>query len=589
MLRRSRSPQKALALLGVMLLLFFVGAIALVTSLYNGRSGDISTVTKQGLLDTRRRTEITTARALAESGFSMAWQWLNALPTSPTLLRAFAPSETGTSFYGATSAGGYDVLTVSVGPTASENPDAIRRNGTISVRFYPSTENAVTNRKAYCIEVIGTVDGVRQIARAYVRRKTFAYYAYFVNQMTDLWFLSGRNHYSGPVHINAVDASGTAVDPLAHLQFVWRSDNPVTDRIFLHPGDDYLTTSAAASQFVWQLDSGGLLSPSSGPSGAQWSYFALAAKAPKTGVAIIPFPVSSSEQEVAARGGLAAPSAFGVTIPDQAGQTKGGVYINGDVSRLRLRATGTDSIDQTIEVYQNDGTQDLLSTVVLDRNNNQTTVRVQSSATGANLWTTIRSMTYSGATNGLIYINGSVQSCSGTIANSKVDTAGQLLRRYGLTVATAANCDLGITGGLVYANLVTDATNTSNIRSSATTATAQSGIFGLISRHIHIATTDDSGLALTELAVHGTTLAYQTFDADAHDTRPLGTTILLGGYIAGASGAFGTFDSTTGVSSTGFESQRVYDERVPDSPPPYFPLAGNFYQQTSFQWVKQTL
>jgi hypothetical protein len=573
-----------MALVAVMSVLMVLLAVILIG--YSAGGGGAMGRSDSVLRSGRRRAYVYAAQSLAETGMRLTMHWLNDAPIASPPTTAFAPSSTGRAFFGATVDSSYNVLTLAQGVTG----DTV--NGTIRVRLYPYSTNAVNNRRSYIIESVGVYQGASQILRCVVAEKTFARYAFFSDSAPTSYFVAGSSAFNGPVHINAMNAAGTGVDSAAAINILWK-DQGTTSQIFRYNGVGNFTTSAAASQIKWQQNSAGNYVT---PSTSQWSSVTATGTAPTTGVPVVKMPASSSSQATAALGTSGtAPSTTGVLVPNNGSTTTGGIYIQGDVSTMKLSTGGTGNVNQIIEVIQVSGTTETKTTITINPTTNSTTTLTASRAVGASTWGTGVSTSFNGTPNGVVYVNGNIGDptantggLSGTVANN-VMSGSTVTKSNSMSIVTDAASAININGGIVYQNLISDSSNANNIKSTSASANTTSGTLGIVSKQVKIVDNDAGGTPLTDISVHATVMAFDTFNVTNPETRSVGAFKLIGGYIVKTNGKFGQADAATGNIISGFAVTRSYDFRAADNPPPYFPNEENGFQLTAFQRVGSTI
>lgn len=565
---KTQRKRRGMALAGTMGALLVALAILLLGALATSSSrGGLSSTADSALASARKRAGVQTAQNLADSGARLVLQWLSegGMVTNP--LTAKTPSQLGGGFFGATHSGGYDVLTIPQGGGAG--------NGTVKVRVYPYTSNAVQNRRLILVETIGEFAGAQQTIRLVLMESSFARYAYFSDRTPTNWWVAGNTKFNGPVHINGLDAAGTGVDPSAVMNILWKSGT--ANQIFGYNGPGSFTTSLSASQLRWHHDtSGNLWTP---PDNTTWANVMATSTAPQFEVPPIKMPLATTKQRDAALGGTIEPMSIGASVPASGGTATGGVFIKGNVDKLKLSASGPDSTIQVLDIYQTDGATQIRTTISIDPGADTTTVQMQTNSGSG--WVAGTPTTLSGIPNGAIYSTGHVHSLSGVVANN-VMSGSTVEQASDFTIATASDKDLKITGGIVYANQISDASNPENLLSNAAQADATSGTLGIVSRNVHIGETDDSGAPLTDLSVHATVMAFDTFGADSPSTRTPGNFKLLGGYIARNNGTFGVATGT-GDMLHGLRVTRNFDARNVTNPPPFFPNEENSFQVISYQ------
>lgn len=587
----------------VMIVLFFVLTISLISMLNAGRGGDVGAEGKSALGLTRQRGEHYVAQSLAESGVRMALQWLADQPSPPNNTSAFAPSSVASFYGGTTDASGWTTMTLAQGPDSTQNASIGQVNGTIRVRFYPYSSNATLGRKRFALEVVGTYLGSSYIARVFVRQNSFARYAYFSDTAPGAWWVSGNTRFQGPVHINGIDPTGTMVDSTARINILWKANDwsatSQGDWIFSYPGDDYFTTAMAYSQLNWTYTDGAnayFYDPNWWT--PYWQHIGAAAKPPITNAPIIKMPTATSDQKSAALGSLTEPAlgTVDVFVPNNSGAASAGIFVAGDVSDMNLSAiTHSGHEDQHIELTQPTASGQQRSLIEICPQAPSTRIQVSSRPNPASAWTLLRTDSYSGTTNGVIYVRGDIgeQSApypgglSGKIANSYY-SGGTLRYTNALSIVTGATNTININGGIVYSNLLTDASNPNNLSSSLGTADSTSGILGLVSGTFRIPESDDSGSPLTSLTIHAVCMAYDTILVVGPTSRPPGVINLLGGSIVKRNSQLGV--TTVGGSvQNGFIINRIYDTRISNNPPPAYPSTDRSYQILSYQKANTTL
>ena len=601
---RNSRHESGVAMVGTLLVLLGVTSLIVVGMMRNNTtrqaSGSISDEAANELGQTLRRGNQYQAQVLSETGIRMSLQWLVDQTLTPANTTAFAPSSVA-SFYGATTqSGNWSQLTYSMGPTSSELSGAGQVNGTIRVKFYPYTSNASGGRKMFAIESEGSISGRTFLSRVFVRQNTFARFAYFSDVCPTSWWVSQLSRFQGPVHINGVDNTGTAVDTAARMNIIWRNDVATTTaRIFTYTGTDYFTTAMASSQLLWYRATSTSTTLSTPSSTTNWGYVTASSTAPLASQPIISVPTATTDQRNAALGTATAPTApVGVIVPG-VGAPTAGVYVKGDVRDFNLKV-GTSNTTQVLEFVQYNSTsqKDVWSVVTMDPVANTTTlvVKERTNTTGAwtidtssGSWTTTTNASYTGVPNGVVYVDGNIGEqtgsrrggLSGVVANSVV-TSGVVTRSWAMTIVTEATKTININGGIVYQNLISNSSNTANYLSTSAASNSTSGQLGIVAGTMQLVDTDDNSNALTNISVHGACMAYTTFNATNPTTRATGAFNLIGGYIVKTNGTFGTA-LPNGTMQNGFLINRNYDQRLADTPPPYYPATDRSYVIASYQ------
>lgn len=602
--KNSKMPLRGMALLATMIILMFVLAVGLL-GVAAGGTGGLTGATRTALHQTKLKVNNSQAWSLAESGVQATLQWLQDQSAPPSSTSAFAPS----NFFGGTASGGYTAVTMNLGGSMT---------GTFKVRLYPFTANSTNvDTKQFVIESVGTYQGQSQILRVVATQDTFAKYAYFadISPSSTSWWSNTK--FRGPVHVNANVESGESPRT---ANILWKnSGTAANNQMFLYDGADALTV--AANRINYSLNTiGNMVDPSTD---ADFNNIAIAGKnSIRTNVSQVPMPQASTTQLTAAIGSwsqtTANSQANGVYLPPG-----GGIYIKGDVNNVNLSATGSSgSLDklyyggsgnttQVIQVYQTDTTlnKEVRYTITVTPGGSGSTVvqrayaNIGSTSFGSN--TTISSAT--GTTNKVMYFTGNVGKqgdpktggVSGNIANNVKDSNGNITHNNNWTLATASDKDLNIDDNIQYE---TDSFQESNYSSPTfSTPTKMTGTLGIVSRRVQIIDnkSDVIGNAtttkITNINVHATVFAYDTFDVTSYATRnynnenPITNKAnILGGYIVRKNGQFGTVRAD-GQQRSGFARDLTYDPRVALTPPPFFPKTANRYITTSIQRVTSTL
>ncbi|MFH1858197.1 MAG: DUF4900 domain-containing protein [Candidatus Omnitrophota bacterium] len=351
-----------------------------------------------------------------------------------------------------------------------------------------------------------------------VQRDNFARYALFTDEHTSpsggiVWFTNQTN-FTGPVHSNdrfsfAGNPGATFTDAVSQEKGTARFYN---DRDYLLLDDN---RNGDIDVPTFQLGF-------------------------SRGVEAIPLP-ATTDKESQQRTALGLPGnqpipsmSNGIYVPESQGALTGGIYVRGNAA-VGMSVNGDGY--QVYNVQQGSTAQQ----ITVNPDANTTTVQ-EGAATD----------TYTGTPRGILFVDGSVQSFSGTLSN-----------RTQLTVASSG--DFIITNHVRYQNYAT---------TPSLNATGYNNLLGALSWNgdIRIATT-----APNDLDVHSTVMAPNgVFTVDNYDRgSPRGTVTLLGGAITENYGAFGTFNQNGPVS--GYGRNFVYDSRMRQGySPPYFPTATTF-------------
>ncbi len=565
-------------LLGIMTIML-VGLAGLPGSGGTQSSGGTVTTAGNALQLTASRAQAATAAETAASGVELTLQWLHAQPSPPAQTTAFAPA-----LWGASLSGNPQRAVVAF-------PNSASPAGTFSVLIYPDSGNAAAVQKKYMIESIGTSGTAVQIVRAYIQQASFANFGYFSdNSAPDAYWTSGVSAFDGPVHCNNSDGTATNI--------IWKSGS--TTPLFLDTDLNAVTMSGPAIHWF----QGTPQNPAAPQSSSDWLSLAAGGQSSvHVGTPVIPFPTSSAVQMQAALSGQAAPTQIGVFVPSTGGSlllgvlsgasAAGGIYIHGDITQMTLAVSA--AATQVITVNQTDQNAQPLTTVItLNPALNTTTVsttRIQ------NLLPVVSLVSYSGATNDVVYCDGNIGSqtlpksggLNGVVADNQISNLGGLLGQSRLTIATAADKNININGSLTYNTSRLLGNNGVPLPEILDPIFAQkAGTLGLISKDIEIVDNSALGLPLTNVEVDAAALAYDTFDATDANTRPSGKFISMGSFLVGHGSAFGKLNSGSTL-QTGLSTQRFYDGRLAVNPPPQFPAVTTNYDILSWSATAQPL
>ncbi|MEI6438343.1 MAG: DUF4900 domain-containing protein [Candidatus Omnitrophota bacterium] len=369
-----------------------------------------------------------------------------------------------------------------------------------------------------------------------VQKDNFARYALFTNTQTmpdgtNVWF-TGTARFAGPLFTNgqynfAYNPSGTFTDSVqqhgTQARF-YNNNNPVL-----------LDADVNGSRDVPTFDNGF-----------------------SRGMATIATPTSSDETSMAneASGGTTI-SSTGIYVPVTAANAlKGGIYVYGDAA-MALTVDGSGR--QVIVVTPSSGTA---KTITLDKAANHTLVTSGGTTT-----------TYTGLPDGasnvgtIVYVRGNITGLSGTVQSDNQMTI-------------AARNDVVINNNLRYQSYTPSSGTLGTSGYVAPTAEGATNLLGLVSWQGN-ARINTSASALD---VHATIMAKSgIFTVDNYDTiSPRGAVTVLGGVITNNYGAFGTFNSSSGVIVSGFSRNFNYDTRMQSAmSPPYFPTMSTFIAFTN--------
>lgn len=540
-----------MAMAMTMIILFMVMAVMVIGMISNSSRGNSSGImyeTANAANMANTKTNTVAAFNLAESGMYYTLWWLTNEPAAslPQTPKAFAPS-----LPGATTVNGRSQVTVTNGSFS----------GTFSVLIYPNPSNPTSPliQHYFMIESVGVSGAAQQVVQVYVTQNDFANYGYFTNTTpSNIWWNGGLTVLDGPAYCNNADGVLTNV--------LWYNT----------PGKLWLTSngsySCAGASINWGENStGNMVSPKTN---SDWADVAAnGASAVHTGQPAILLPTGSSNQAAAALGTATAPTSTSVIVPNTAGGTSGGIYIQGAVSNMTLSVNNNTT--QVITIQQSNGT----STITINPTKDTTTLAfAPTSGSPTNI-------TYSGVTNGMVYCEGSI----GSSGSKGQGLSGTIADGVNLTISTdsasSSNGNIYLDGSLMY-NTPRPISNGNFVNESSAAAANfdnQAGMLGLIANTITLDEYGPTGSKITSGELDAITLAANTFSAQAwDDTSVKGTWFQNGGYVAGVRGDWGQFDSGTGSQLSGYWRDTSFDSRLKTQVPPFFPLAGNKYEILSW-------
>lgn len=436
-----------------------------------------------------------------QSGTSYGGAFIKDSATQARLPLTYAPSG---------APGSYNCTATVISRTAPFNQGPAWGPQYVFRYLYTSIGNATEGSLSHTVNLQG-------IFSVLVQQDSFARYALFTNQQTDasgtpVWF-TNRTNFTGPVHTNG--QFNFALNPGAN--FTGLVDSVSTTANFYNNGSN-ISRDANTN--------GSLDVPTFGAGFNR-------------GSANVPMPVTTipNNQRDAALGltGTSASSySNGVYIGASGGAMKGGIYVNGNAT-ISLSVPSSGVAGYTIVQGSTS------STVKVNYASNQTTFQVGSNP----------STSYTGVPNGMLFVDGTVNSLAGTVQR---DTQ--------LTVA--ATNDVLITNNITYENYTAGSTPS---------AEGTNNVLGVLSWNGNVRITS---AAPNDINIYATVMAPNgQFTVDNYGSgSPRGTATILGGVIENTYGAFGTFSQNN--LSTGYGRNFVYDTRMGRGmAPPFFPTIGN--------------
>ena len=503
---------------------------------------------------------------------------------------------TGTTSYSFT---GVDTLVDSGTNGTILHPFSATADGSsLKVRITWDITNTGSVQKHHVVDSTATTaSGTTATMRAYVQQSSFGKYAVFLDSTPPgAYWASGLNVFDGPIHSNNSNNGSPATPTGALNNVVWSDGTGVTPKpVFTYQGNDAFTVSS--SSINWMRNSYGNLS--SPATEAEWRMVATGGSTSvQTGVPMITMPASSASRQYAALGqsvpippagsnppgGL--PNTFGVTVPHSGGNgpTVGGTYIHGDVQQINLSVDPGDSKIQIIQVKQADSSSNpYTTTFTLDGTGNSTAVHVDSMVPAGNgsFKSAATDNSYSGVTNGVVYCDGNVGGQTGTKTGG---VSGVIADQCALTLATNTSHNVNIDGSLTY-KTPRQKDGSGNLLPESDPANAafraNASTLGIVSQNVEVVDKDTSGNWIQNEEVDAAVMAFGTYDAADYATRPLGQMLNMGTYIVKTRGLFSTGNGFAAVS--GIPCSHLYDNRLANNLPPFFPTTSSHYDIVSWQ------
>jgi Tfp pilus assembly protein PilX len=587
--RRCRA-QRGAALPTALALLLFMGIFG---------AGLLSLVS--GSLKLAQRGDDTAeALNMADGGLDLAMSWFSQQGTPPDGAAVQFPA--GNQFFG----------TNGVIPHPFS---AAADSSSLTVRITWDITNVGSVQKRYVVDSTAkTASGATATVRAFVQQSSFGKYAVFLDSTPPgAYWASGLNVFDGPVHSNNSDNGNPPAANGALNNVVWGDGSGATPRpVFTYRGNDAFTVSGPSIN--WMRNSYGNLSAPT--SEAEWRMIATGGSGSvQTGVPMIAMPSSSASRQYAALGqpvppppgdtiapgGL--PNTFGVTVPHNGGNgpTTGGLYIQGPVQQMNLSVDPGNSTTQIIQVKQTDANLNpYTTTVTLNASNNSTSVHVDYMKPngGGTFIAATTDNAYPGVTNGVVYCAGNIGKTdpltqigndpnTQTLVNPRSGgVTGVVADGRALTLATDTGHDVNINGSLTYKTpRQTDAGGNLLPESDPANAAfrANAGTLGIVSKKVEVVENDAAGNPITNIEVDAAVMAFDTYDATNYRFRPVGKMLNMGTYIVKNRGLF---SQGSGLNVTGgIPCSRLYDNRLADRPPPFFPTTSSHYDVVSWQRV----
>ncbi len=506
-------------------------AKALYTSEAGGQAGlaMLDTIINTDLLNTVNATSATTVSAQAANYVSTnnAIGFLIAYAKNGATAMFTASGSEGVYTGSATALDGSS-YTYSIRITAKGNPVTVASN-IWDFPYYFRIQTTGTNgsqAKKF------TVNGDFTVR---VQKDNFARYALFTNNQTlpngtNVWFTNTTN-FSGPMFTNgrynfAYNPSGTFYDAVKQEDSMARFYNNNSPVSVNASSNGTIDVPIFKSTFT-------------------------------RSAAAISMPTTSSEATMSAA--ATAGNTYGsngIYLPASGSTLTGGIYVKGDATV----ALSVDASDRAVYTITQGATT---KTITVNRTTNQTSVTTSSGTT-----------TYTGKPDGtsgsgtILFVNGNISSLSGTVQK---DTQ--------MTIAT--HNDVVIQNNIKYAQYTASSGTVGTAGYVAPSAEGYTNLLGIMSwtGDVRIGTS-----APNNVEIHATVMTQSgVFTVDNYDTTSVrGTGTVMGGVISDYYGGFGTFNSATGLSVSGYGRNFVYDTRMDTQyTPPYFPTINTFIAFTN--------
>lgn len=316
-----------------------------------------------------------------------------------------------------------------------------------------------------------------------------------------------------------------------------------------------------------------------------------------TGAAAIPMPTNSISQARAALGGdpndtsttlsnserrtllglststSAVPN--GIYVPKNGTESKGGIYIQGDVDSITMdtvtNTTNSSIKDQRYLIVQG-STRKLIT---MDRVNNKTIIQ-NADSNGNALSGASNTETLTGTLRGSIHVEGDIDFLGGPQRNPSNSqdpaTAAPAIAKDNMLTISGTK-DIIVQRDIKYEKDPRGADGVFNTSDDDLDVKNMLGLF-TSGGDVRVGSNMPYNGTLHATVMASDSVTKGVFKVDGYDSgSQRGNFNLLGGVITDRYGAFGTFNSSTGVASTGYGRNFDYDIRTEKKllSPPYFP------------------
>jgi hypothetical protein len=327
-----------------------------------------------------------------------------------------------------------------------------------------------------------------------------------------------------------------------------------------------------------------------------------------------PTTVNNAETTVTNRG-------IGVQLLNDNTASGGGIYINGDVRQMTLGTVGRNI--QTITVVQAVGSNTRTSLVTINPITNTTSLTwTDTNSLGVVVATNPATLVpKAGTTNGVVYVNGNIGDqatglggLKGVVADNIVNN-GSITRRNSLTIATANGKSVNLNGDLTYLTQRIANTNAADLTDAYgdkippyipekddPNFVLNAGTLGLVAYNIKVSDrTSDCTIPGGNDSTAYTNASTGAVIPTAQQLRRVKTQAAC--FALNTYDVFGNARTTNtdrhqnmgcylhvnGGNTNSMKMVRLYDNRLSNDPPPYFPTTGTRYQVLSWRRMAQRL
>ena len=634
-----------MALAGGMLVMFSILSLVLIGVMAGAqRGGGLLTLSENGDQSASEQMQSTAAFNVAESGVEYTLQWLHSRSQQygpPALTHAFPlPAWTGSPGDPAVSYTlGSGTFTVWIFPDAGNNGTIITTSGQETPKRYLIQSTGVCNGIGQTVQAYVSLTSFGKYAFFTDHDPSNIYWVGGLNSF------DGPTHFNEsagtPTNIVWVDGkpifNSPRTDALSYTGSInWyhnsQSSGQQTPQVIANSDgsqtDQFLSVAKLGNPAVNKEPT--ISMPTSS---LQQQYAALGQTMPAgatTPPATAPTAASPSGITVTPGGGIYIHSANSANTNDTLPNTS---LPATDVQQMVLSVDG--SGNQVITIQQNTDAGTLTQTqITLDRVNGLTHISAGPYNSSSQTFTMTSLPDVSGVGNGIIYSDGNIGStgkfgdANGNPPSYGTDTtpgkglSGTIADNQALTIATyaapsqsdASNKNIDLNGSVVYKTpRAKDSTGAFLPESDPANASflQKAGVLGLVADNVQLVDNNSAGQPLGDTELDATTLVqntlqtidYTTYYLDQNSSNNIGSVqsngqtyyghwlrqphkfYCMGGEIASVRGALGAFNSSTSQMVTGYAGNYSYDNRLANTPPPFFPTTSSQYAVLSWQRV----